>query len=245
MDEWYLDLFVGEVQRQADFALIAFMDLQDALSNRKVDKIWYSTQGLLVAAGNVSKLLWPMRGNSAKRGKDLRKALGIRDNSPLKPRTFRNHFEHYDERLEDWMISSERHNIVDSCVMSPGAIVGVDEGDFLRILDPIQMTLAFRGDRYNLQPLVAALEDMKTRAKVRLSTKPTVSSGAKASSAYDDMIRIATRRCRNPTRREALIAAMSVVSEIQPGPLAVDEEARTEMAERIADKILELWPGER
>src|SRR5207247_3367521 len=51
MDEWYLDLFVGEVQRQANFGLIAFLDLQDALSNRKVDKIWYSTQGLLVAAG--------------------------------------------------------------------------------------------------------------------------------------------------------------------------------------------------
>src|SRR3989442_10356349 len=106
-----------------------------AISARDATRIWYSVQSFLVAAGNVSKLLWPPRKQSADRGKQLREAIGVTETSPLKARAFRNIFEHYDEQLEDWMMSSKRHNIVDSSVIPLGAIQGVDPEDFLRNID--------------------------------------------------------------------------------------------------------------
>jgi hypothetical protein len=74
------------------------------------DRFWYSVQSLLMAAANVSKLLWPTyrRGENLIpcRGEELRKSLAISDeHSPLSDRTLRNHFEHFDARLEHWPAS--------------------------------------------------------------------------------------------------------------------------------------------
>ena len=172
MDDWFLDIFVREVERQAAFGVMASQDLAGALPTGNMDRLWYSTQALLIAAGNVSKLLWPVRPLSGERGQQLREVLGVPEESPLRPRAFRNHFEHYDERLEDWMMSSERHNIVDSSVLPPGAIQGIDPGDFLRNLDPTSMKLTFRGDSYDLGSLVGTIRDLRNRAESRVKTPP-------------------------------------------------------------------------
>jgi hypothetical protein len=50
-----------EVERQCRFAIIAAADLDAALAVLDRDHIWYSVQAFLVAAGNVSKLLWPSK----------------------------------------------------------------------------------------------------------------------------------------------------------------------------------------
>ncbi len=139
------------------------------MSARDATRIWYSVQALLVAAGNVSKLLWPVRKQSAGRGKDLRRAIGVSETSPLKSRDFRNLFEHYDERLEDWMMSSKRHNIVDSSVFPPGAIQGIDPGDFLRNIDSSDWSLTFRGKRLELRPLLNALREVRDLAAAVVS----------------------------------------------------------------------------
>jgi hypothetical protein len=150
----FLDVLRGEIRRQCGFALRAWADLTGALAQGDLDRLWYSVQALLVAAGNVSKLMWPPSSRIPQRGAELRRSLDVPEDSILRPRAFRNHFEHFDERLEEWMLSSERHNFADSNVMPPGAIVGLDPSDFLRNLDPTTLTLTFRGDSYELRPLV-------------------------------------------------------------------------------------------
>ena len=172
MDHWFLDIFVREVERQAAFGVMASQDLAGALSAGNMDRLWYSTQALLIAAGNVSKLLWPGKPLSRERGQQLRAVLGVSDESALRPRAFRNHFEHYDDRLEKWIMSSERHNIVDSSVLPAGAIQGIDPGDFLRNLDPTSMKLTFRGDSYDLGALVGAIRDLRNRAEARMNAPP-------------------------------------------------------------------------
>ena len=70
------------------------------------DAIWRSIHGLLSAAANLSKLLWPASRDPVRRerGAWLRKELGIDDTSPMRARTMRDHLEHFDERLEDWCL---------------------------------------------------------------------------------------------------------------------------------------------
>ena len=170
MDKRFLEVFTLEVSRQATFGILAYEDLMAAISARNATRIWYSVQSLLVAAGNVSKLIWPPRKRSTGRGKELREAIGVTETSPLKARMFRNIFEHYDEQLEDWMMSSERHNIVDSSVIPLGAIQGVDPEDFLRNIDPNDWTLTFRGSRLEIRPLVEALREVRDKADAIVST---------------------------------------------------------------------------
>src|SRR3989442_15541194 len=54
-----LRIFQREVEGQCTFAVIAWADLAQALDTSNMDRIWYSIQSFLVAAGNISKILWP------------------------------------------------------------------------------------------------------------------------------------------------------------------------------------------
>jgi hypothetical protein len=159
-----LRIFQREVERQCRFALIAIQDLEQALQTIDLDRLWYSVQAFLIAAGNISKLLWPK--GSAKRRAELRASLSVNDDSPLKSRTFRNHFEHFDERLERWATSSKRHIFVDSNVGPPTMIAGIEPGDFLRNFDTENFAVTFRGEIYSLRPLIKAISDLWQKASI-------------------------------------------------------------------------------
>ena len=88
-----------EVQHECTLALLAAQDLIQAVECRNVSRVWYSIRVLLIASANISKLLWPDKKFEA-RGKELRELLSVPTDSPITARDFRNHFEHFDERLE-------------------------------------------------------------------------------------------------------------------------------------------------
>jgi hypothetical protein len=90
----------------------------------------------------------------------------VDDSSPLAPRTFRNHFEHFDERLEDWAMSSKRKNFVDSNVGPSGMISGIDLEDYLRNFNTTKNAVTFRGDEYNLKPMIDAIVELHEKASI-------------------------------------------------------------------------------
>lgn len=53
-------LFLGEIQRQCNFALIAYEEMKSSLNmmkpgdNKELDHFWYSVQSFLVAVANIS-----------------------------------------------------------------------------------------------------------------------------------------------------------------------------------------------
>ena len=105
-------ILIGEIALQSQIAkkaaerLVATHDVFDNVET------WCSIQSILVAAGNVSKILWPSQKYKL-RGQKLRELLGVEDNNPLASRKFRNHFEHYDERVEEWYENNSQGVYVD------------------------------------------------------------------------------------------------------------------------------------
>lgn len=166
MNTMALRIFQREVERQCKFALIAEQDLNSSLQSHDTDRLWYSIQCFLVAVGNISKILWPSNPALRDRRVDIRESLSVDDDSPLEPRRFRNHFEHFDERLEEWATSSTRHNFVDSNVGPAGAISGIDPNDYLRNFDTSSFAVTFRGDLYILRPVVQAVQVLWQKAAV-------------------------------------------------------------------------------
>lgn len=164
-----LKIFQMEIERQCKFAIIAIEQIKTGLSNKDSDLVWYAIQNFLVAVGNISKIFWPINQKYGMRGEKLRKSLGIEDNSPIQPRNFRNHFEHFDERLEKWAESSERHNFVDSSILPPNMIAGIDQKDFLRIFNPTTWTLTFRGDKYELKPIIKTIYELYPKVSTEAS----------------------------------------------------------------------------
>ena len=165
MEKLVVRVFLDEVERQCRYAHSAFQDLVSALHEGDTDCVFFAAHSLLVAVANVSKLLWPAGKDHEARGKQLREILQVRDDCPVSSRSFRNHFEHFDERLDRWARSSKRRNFADSNIGPPGFISGLDPEDYMRTLDPTSLTLTFHGDSYDLRGIMEALRPIHTAAQ--------------------------------------------------------------------------------
>jgi hypothetical protein len=179
-----LSLFQEAVGEQCEFALAAASSINPALqqlgakSGNGVDwdahkqaqhQLWFMMHALLNAAANLSKHLWPNEGRRTReafpdRGEQLRRSLDVPDDSPLANRTLRNHFEHLDERLEHWWLTDEQHNIARRTIGPlEGSIEGLSAEQKFEWFDPQKLILAFRGDLFEIQPLVNAIVTLKEK----------------------------------------------------------------------------------
>lgn len=155
-------VLVGEIVTQSKFAESAACRLAESSDPIEV---WGSIQSILGAAGNVSKILWPVRKQHKERGKQLRDLIGVDDDNLLSDRTFRNHFEHYDERVEEWFDGN------DSAVYSDWRIDAFEGGLltlprlFHRSYNPVSQVLSFRGESIDLAAVLAELAIIREKCR--------------------------------------------------------------------------------
>lgn len=155
-------VFISEIVMQSNIANRAAERLQVASDPDHFDEleIWVSIQSILVAAGNVSKILWPRKPSKA-RGERLRTLLNIDDGNLLSDRKFRNHFEHYDERIEDWFEKNGSAVYADSSISPFDSIWGGNPSNRHRAYNPMTHALTFRGESVDLASLLNALEEIR------------------------------------------------------------------------------------
>jgi hypothetical protein len=91
----------------------------------------------------------------------LRTLLAVDGKSPLGTRTIRDHFEHYDERIDDWLSEPRSAVYVDQYIGVFSGPLGSDAHRAHRAFDPSTGELRFRGESLNLVVLLAALRDIK------------------------------------------------------------------------------------
>jgi len=98
METFVLRILQGQVELQCKAVVSAAAELDDALQlqHPDIDGVFIALQGILVAAANLSKLLWGSAGRKAVERTRLRDSLGVPDDSPLKDPELRNDFEHFD-----------------------------------------------------------------------------------------------------------------------------------------------------
>ena len=157
-----------EVERQCQFAMIALQDMEESSANGDGKLFWYSVQNLMVAVGRISRLLWPPDALFPKRGSDLRESLGVNDDSPLKARTFAEHFEHFDKRLETWQVTSEHHRFFDSYTEPLDVLAETAPEDRLRGFDREKNAILFQGEAYEVDPVSRVLEELQRRAETEM-----------------------------------------------------------------------------
>lgn len=158
-------VFLGEIENQSRIALRAADRLAAIEHGMDSIDIWSAVQSILIAAGNVSKILWPPRKTSAPRGATLRALLDVYDSNPLSDRNFRNHFEHYDERIEDWLASKNSSTYTDSVIGLPPVFARLYPSNVHRGYDYSTQTLTFRGESMSLESIVKALDEIRQKCR--------------------------------------------------------------------------------
>jgi hypothetical protein len=159
MNPMLLRLFQQETRAHCKYILIATNQLDQRNSTGSYDDaFWRELQTFVASAANVSKLLWGQGGKFAKERKPLRDSINVKDSSPLKHTTMRNHFEHIDERLDRWWRESATHNIANYNVGPSTMIDGLKTIELFRAYDPSTRTARFWGNTYNLKEIVEEVE---------------------------------------------------------------------------------------
>ncbi len=177
MEKTLLRQFQIEVERQCQFAMIALQDMEEASANSDGRLFWYSVQGLMVAVGRISRLLWPPDPLFPKRGAELRESLGVGEESPLRALEFVEHFEHFDKRLETWYVTSEQRRFFDSYTEPLDVLAETAPGDRFRGFQTEKNAVIFHGQTYEIEPVSRAVEDLQARAEAEMQ-KPRFDTDA-------------------------------------------------------------------
>lgn len=177
MDEHLLRLYLGQVKEECEAAKKAINDLNAALQSKGNVSPFPPAQALVHHAAAVSRIFWPPGGKdkqvsqrSHSRGEALRKAIGLTTPHPVQSRTLRDHFEHFDERLDQWAEASRNRNIIKRLIGPRDAIGGdgISDGDIIHHYDPASHIYAFRGEKFDVQALATGLEDIVSKMKEKL-----------------------------------------------------------------------------
>jgi hypothetical protein len=153
-------VFLSEIVRQAEIAKLSATRLKSEHYETNSLEIWCSLQSILIASSNVSKILWPSRKKSKERGKKLRSMLAIENGNLLEKRGLRNHFEHYDERIDDWFKTNQSTVYIDSKIepFEPG--ISSFKQFAHREYNPLTKVLIFRGEKFDIGGLLVELEKL-------------------------------------------------------------------------------------
>lgn len=151
---------LDEIALQSQIAIRAFERLIAAENQFDQIEIWGAIQSILVSSGNVSKILWPSK-KYRERGKLLRQYLQIDDDHPLATRVFRNHFEHFDERVEERFNNSPKSVYID-LQMNPSLNTIFDDTEPMcqRGYNTFNHTLIFDSEILNIKEVINPLKNL-------------------------------------------------------------------------------------
>lgn len=164
---------IHEIKIQSEFGIFAYEKILQTLELEIDDGIsveLFYVHAFLSHVANVSKLL-DTRSNTkisgVRRGELLRQVLSVPDNYLLHDRKIRNHLEHFDERIDQYMVNVDK--VVVSYLLGKGEIYDADGKPFdkkyiFRHLDPYSLSFYFRGEQYDLSQVAEELSTIYTNA---------------------------------------------------------------------------------
>jgi hypothetical protein len=156
-------IFLGEIVLQSKIAQRAAERLQVANESFDHTEIWCSIQSILVATGNISKILWPNK-KYEKRGERLREILKVEKDNPVNNREFRNlFFEHYDEMVEEWF-KHQPNGVYIDLAMNP-SLSESGTNNTHRGYNSFNNSLVFRGKSLDLTAILKALDEIRNNCK--------------------------------------------------------------------------------
>ncbi|WFB62118.1 hypothetical protein PZ892_10540 [Sphingobacterium sp. WM] len=160
---------LDEIVLQSQIAIRAFDRLNNTVHFNRTDQIdvWGSIQSVLIASGNVSKILWPSYSKYKDRGKQLRDYLKIEKNNILSSRKFRNYFEHFDERVEERFNHTPSGVYIDRQINpSLNKLFNDPEPSCQRGYNTFDNTLIFNGEVLDVKEVIKSLEAILKYIKV-------------------------------------------------------------------------------
>lgn len=157
---WHSNSVLDAVKIVGDWIELIETDNEKALKLHKT-KLFEQLQIIIQHAAALSKYLWPIRGREngphKRRGKKIRSALKVDENSALKCRKLRDGIEHFDEKLDKYLMENQVGEFLpyDVRLYVPESEVPLHIFKGFYVIPRIFVLL---GNEYELLPMIAEVE---------------------------------------------------------------------------------------
>lgn len=165
MDNKTLYQMVEHLRQECRLAGLAFQNLGASLNEHDPERVFVHVHAFLGHVVGLSRLLWPVRPESAARGERLRQELKVAADSPLRLAGFREQVDRFDEAYEDWLLRLEDRSYIDMNLMPVGTTQGFRQDAFQRSLDPQTLRLVLRGVPCDLRALSDEVRKLESAAQ--------------------------------------------------------------------------------
>ena len=156
--DFWVEMSIHEVWTQAHFAEIAYshIDPKVAVGN---DAVFSSIHSFLSHCAMISKML--VANDDGNPAKSIGSVLNIADNSMIHERKFRNHLEHFDERIKRWIGKFAAGANIGTYNIDPKSAIQIPGMIFVSHYDPNTHTFTFIDEGFDLSRLYGEVKRIK------------------------------------------------------------------------------------
>ena len=154
------------INEAARSAVAAFMEFGAAVNNDDVPSAARHLSNAMSHCGALSRFFWPPKsaGSLAEyRGSQLRGIYKLNSNSALADRNMRNAFEHFDERIDNWLKEFPVGPIIASPILADHSEFQDDFGHAFKVIDPDASVCIVLGQRFEFGKLAKEVADLLMR----------------------------------------------------------------------------------
>lgn len=156
--------YTYSVRYSAERALAAFEQYGFLLTQTDNAAVLISeVQEAIVHVGALSRYFWPSPGGNKnnkhqrslrmERGRYLKKLYKISDDSPLANRELRNAWEHFDEKLDTFLLTHMAGYFFPTPIIGSHELADDPVGKIFKLLDPDEECLVLLGKKFFFSPL--------------------------------------------------------------------------------------------
>ncbi|MDR6624848.1 hypothetical protein [Caulobacter segnis] len=160
---FYLEALTYSAGRAKD----AFERFDQAVEEEKdAATIVATAHEALTHVAALSRFFWPGRDKPLHkaRAETLRKAFGLDDASPLADRSLRNVLEHFDERLDEFLLQDMAGFFFPSPMVDDASLNDDALGFIFRLVDPRDEIFVLLGERHAFGPLRTVVDEVLEKA---------------------------------------------------------------------------------
>ena len=159
--------YIYSIHYSADRAIAAFERFIEAASaeNLNAPLVVSSIHEALTHASALSRFFWPVRNKPIHlaRAAKLRRAFAIEDSSPLKDRALRDALEHFDERLDIFLLEHDTGFFRPAPTVGSHSEIGGQDKVF-KLVDLREKAFVLLNEIHFFEPIILATSNIMTRA---------------------------------------------------------------------------------
>jgi hypothetical protein len=154
----YCEVFyIFSIHYSADRAIQAFRRFERSYKeNEDAISVTSAIHEALGHTAALSRFFWPSRdkGVAKARAKRLRKAFDLDDSSPLRDRRLRDALEHFDERLDQFLLLNDTGHFFPAPVVDDHLLADEPTAKLFKLVDAEHGIFVILGEKYQFVPLI-------------------------------------------------------------------------------------------